>query len=609
MQRVDSLFYFFLYLYRRRGLFLRSLLCLGIGYLALTQDETNSYDARFYIRGEQSPSQLIKIIDLSPSDFALKKWPDQYNDSNNMDYWDQKLWQQMLTQVLARNPQKIVVNINFPQSLLSSLDQNTRTLFSHEKIIWTKPNIWSERDNNLFYSQNPLTNIGNNSFPKDEDGVIRRLSLEETATPHITEQMSPQSFSAMRKKVESNSILINFRGSKNSFEKIDLRDLFENKIEFNKLRNKIILIGSTHDSNQQLLTAVGWMSKTELLAHAVDNIINKRWITRSHNSAYAIGLLLLMILSVFAITHYPQAVALFFLMWIGTLILALSAWVFDIFYFWIPALSAWVQILATWIIFVGYMATNIERKHWALQQEQKYLHELEQLKNNFISLISHDLKTPIAKIQAIVDRLIVQHPDIKLQEDLKSLRLSSEELNKYIQSILKVMRVESRDFQLHKEIADINQLIEEAILHLNSLAKEKNITINMHLEPLFSIELDPHLMIEVIQNLIENAIKYTPQNGTITIESKELQENVIFTVKDTGEGIEKEELDNIWGKFVRGKNQDLKTKGTGLGLYLVKYFIELHGGQVFLESEKGLGTTVGFKLPVEMDEEKNNETA
>jgi signal transduction histidine kinase len=182
---------------------------------------------------------------------------------------------------------------------------------------------------------------------------------------------------------------------------------------------------------------------------------------------------------------------------------------------------------------------------------------------------------------------------------MQSLRSSSEELNRYIQSILKVLRVESRDFKLNVEVGDINEIIQEALLQLTPLAQEKQIQIETNLEPMFSIEVDVTLIREVLINLVENAIKYTPAGGKITLTSHETPTRVRVEVADTGEGIDPAEAQNVWGKFVRGKDQDLKTKGTGLGLYLVKYFIELHGGEVFLSSELKKGTKVSFSLPLE----------
>jgi signal transduction histidine kinase len=109
-------------------------------------------------------------------------------------------------------------------------------------------------------------------------------------------------------------------------------------------------------------------------------------------------------------------------------------------------------------------------------------------------------------------------------------------------------------------------------------------------------------MTEVFLNIIENAIKYTPDGGFVKIKSYETETDVMVQVSDSGEGIPLEDQDLIWKKFVRGKTQDHKTKGTGLGLYLVKYFIELHGGRISFTSDATKGTTFFVQLPLETNE-------
>ena len=257
-------------------------------------------------------------------------------------------------------------------------------------------------------------------------------------------------------------------------------------------------------------------------------------------------------------------------------------------------------LILIWVLYIGYHALRIEKAHAELQQEQRYLSDLEQLKNNFISLISHDLKTPIAKIQAVIDRLDAEKniPD-SMHEDFGNLKIYSEELNRYIQSILKVLRVESRDFQILKEVADLNEVIETVVERLKPVAKTKNVHIDLTLEPMFLIEFDVTLMTEVFLNLVENAIKYTSANGQVSIRTKETDTEILIEIQDTGEGIAAEDQMRIWKKFVRGRNQDQKTKGTGLGLYLVKYFIELHGGNITLKSDVGVGTTFYVRLPID----------
>src|SRR5690606_4301770 len=116
------------------------------------------------------------------------------------------------------------------------------------------------------------------------------------------------------------------------------------------------------------------------------------------------------------------------------------------------------------------------------------------------------------------------------------------------------------------------------------------------LEPLFSINCDKELVQQIILNILENAIKYSPENTTVEIQSKEEGDLVVVTVKDQGKGIKLEDQDMIWQKFSRLKGET--AEGTGLGLYLVKYFVEAHNGAVFMNSAENKGTTIGFKLPL-----------
>jgi len=294
---------------------------------------------------------------------------------------------------------------------------------------------------------------------------------------------------------------------------------------------------------------------------------------------------------------YPQSIAFVCLLWFGTLLTALSLWVFDSFYYWMPIVSPLVELIIAYIIFVGYQLTLKETQAWRLEREKVLITELEQLKNNFVSLISHDLKTPIAKIQAICDRLLASQQVPETKEGLQSLRKESQELHRYIQSILQISRLESSKLEIRREPMDLNALVENVFDQMGPIIRDKGQSIVKELEPMFSIEIDGVLIQEVILNLIENASKYTPAQGQIKVRTQEVDDKVIFSVQDNGPGISKEDQERIFEKFFRGQAQ-AHTKGTGLGLFLVKYFVELHGGHVFLESQSGQGTRVGFTLPL-----------
>lgn len=604
LYRGEVLFRFFS---RSRGFWLRCLLCWVVGCLALSTDETTSYDQRFQLRGDQQVSKQIVIITIRQSDFAgvYNERPNaamEISDATDITdsfFWNKRIWTDLLSKVLKQNPRSLGVTLYLGDNIgtvhLTSAEQ---ALFSDPRVVWASTTNSLERVLTPSFSNRERSNLGSNDIRRDEDGVVRRVFPQRYEVPHIVEKITGINFPTSQA-----GLPINFRGSSHVFANYTLSEILYDELPADTFKDKIILIGAETSASPVYLTPLGTLSRTEILAHITDTTLGNKWIKRLSFGWYAIGFLVLVGLAVFLITTYPQSVALFFILWIATLLAALSAWVFDSFYFWSPAFAPFVLLATTWTIFIGYQATKIERRNFALQQEQQYLAELEQLKNNFVSLISHDLKTPIAKIQAIVDRLLTQNQDEELQTDLRSLRTFGDELNRYIQSILKVLRVESRDFKIRKEVADINEVIEEALIALRPLAREKSIQIQTSLEPMFSVEFDTTLIKEVVINLIENAIKYTPTGGFIEVVSHETEEDVHVLVKDTGDGIKPEDMDKVWGKFTRGSDQDLKTKGTGLGLYLVKYFIELHGGKVAMESKVGSGTVASFTLPLESENE------
>lgn len=590
---------------RRRGFWLRCLLCWAIGCLALSNDEINAYDQRFQLRGDQKASSQIVLITIRQSDFATI-YESRTNFLDNMSevtditdsfFWNKHIWAELLLRILSQNPRAVGVTLYFGDNVGTvRMNKEELRLFLDPRVIWASTTNNLERIQLPIFTNREHTNLGSNELRRDEDGVVRRVFPQRVEMSHLVEKITGKEFPTTLA-----GLPINYRGSSRVFTQYSLSEIMFDEVPPTAFKDKIILIGAETSSAPTYMTPLGTLSRTEILAHITDTVLGDKWIKRLSFWWYAAGFFVLVLFAVFLITTYPQSVALFFILWIGTLLAALSAWVFDSFYFWSPAFSPFVLLGASWIIFIGYQATKIEKKNFRLQQEQQYLQELEQLKNNFVSLISHDLKTPIAKIQAIVDRLMTQHQEPDLNQDLRSLRLYGDELNRYIQSILRVLRVESRDFKINKEVGDINEVIEEALQSLRPFAREKHIEIHTALEPMFSLEFDTTLIKEVVINLVENAIKYSPQGGKIEVISHEVEDFVHVLVKDTGEGIKPEDMEKVWGKFTRGSDQDLKTKGTGLGLYLVKYFIELHGGKVKMESIVGAGTTVSFSLPLDTE--------
>lgn len=219
-------------------------------------------------------------------------------------------------------------------------------------------------------------------------------------------------------------------------------------------------------------------------------------------------------------------------------------------------------------------------------------------------MMSHDLKTPIARIQGMTE--VILKDDVHLsstqREAVDTIKGSSDDLLKFINSILQYGRIESQGVELHKQSKDINQLLKDVIKKHEFLAKVKKIKINTELEPMFPVPVDPDLMKQVLSNLVENAIKYSLEDSTVTVKSREEGDNVLIEVIDNGMGIPAEDLPNIFMKFYRSHNVKTSTiKGTGLGLYLAQYFIQLHKGEITVKSDitpENHGSTFTITLPL-----------
>jgi hypothetical protein len=267
----------------------------------------------------------------------------------------------------------------------------------------------------------------------------------------------------------------------------------------------------------------------------------------------------------------------------------------------VPMLGGVIAILASYLVFTGYLQAVQENRQWRSLKEAQYLRELDQMKTNFLTLVSHDLKTPIAKIQAMVERL---RRDEELtrdqrQELLDSIETSNQELRHFISSVLHLSRIESQKVILQPRPNDLNRTIQQTIRRFEAVAAQKQLTLEEDLEPLFSFEYDEELVKQVLGNLIDNAIRYSPNESRVIVRSRETEGAVQVDVQDFGKGIPNEQLPHMFTKFYRFKRPlHEKVKGTGLGLYLSKYFIELHGGTIRLKTLENGGTTFSFTLPL-----------
>ncbi len=230
--------------------------------------------------------------------------------------------------------------------------------------------------------------------------------------------------------------------------------------------------------------------------------------------------------------------------------------------------------------------------------------EMEQMRAHFISNVSHELRTPVTVLRSYIDTLYSYGDEFDNETKKEFIATLNQEiirLNRMVNDILDFSKLEA-DTVLEKEPVNIAKLVEECVNQVSVLTEEHHLKIEISKDnDIPDVELNYDSISRAFTNLISNAIKYSPENGTIGVKITNLQntDEVRVTVTDQGCGISPEHQKKIFDRFYRVENNTHTIKGTGLGLNLVQTTIEKHhGGKVFVESEVGKGSTFGFILPV-----------
>lgn len=237
--------------------------------------------------------------------------------------------------------------------------------------------------------------------------------------------------------------------------------------------------------------------------------------------------------------------------------------------------------------------------------ENKELTELSQIKSELITKASHEFKTPLSSIYA-ASQLLIRDYGERLEGDaldfVKIIHRGGRKLKQLIENLLDVSNVESNNLNLHLKKENLTQLMSECITDLRYLANERNIYINNELQEEINIEIDRIRIEQVMNNLLTNAIKNTPPEGKIYINSSITSKSVEISIKDTGIGLTNKEKKLLFQKFKKItrdiKGLDIENEGSGLGLYISKEIVELHNGSILVVSEgRNKGSTFTIRLP------------
>ena len=231
------------------------------------------------------------------------------------------------------------------------------------------------------------------------------------------------------------------------------------------------------------------------------------------------------------------------------------------------------------------------------------LKSVEQLRRELIANVSHDLRTPLAITKGYVETLQMKQNSLSETETKKYLSIVSnsiEKLQLLIDQLFEYSKLEAKQIIPEKEPFAIADLAHDVIEKYQQLASTQKINLELNIEPnLPLVFADISLVERVLQNLIDNALKFTPKEGTITLEMNSSQSSVMVSIKDTGVGIPENEISGIFERYKKSKTEPQKNnEGAGLGLAIAKKIIELHDSAIQVVSKPNLGTTFRFQLPM-----------
>jgi len=226
----------------------------------------------------------------------------------------------------------------------------------------------------------------------------------------------------------------------------------------------------------------------------------------------------------------------------------------------------------------------------------KKVKELDELKEDFLSGVTHELRSPLAAIRTYLS--LIKEEKRFNPEHIKWIEDSALRLSRFVDDLLDMAKIERGKLEIIKQSALVDKIVSEVVDFFRPHAAKKGLELKMNIDVMDkNIFADPDRVHQVLVNLISNAIKFTPSGKTIAVSVSNNEKEFLFKVQDEGVGIPKEDLESVFEKFHQLKKQGIKAKGTGLGLAICKGLVEGHGGKIWVESEVGKGSVFCFTIP------------
>ena len=573
-----------------------------------------AYDWRAQLSPRPAPSGQVVLLAIEQDTLRqLKRDPEALD------------WVEVLKKLTSAEPLAVVSLIN-PTQIQGSLDELNQLAQVAKRLPFqfgdnTLPTPSVAKLDPL---PSPFESIPVEPLPKTadrqvlaRDGVTRRLILtyddQFTLHPRLAARFNhkerPKDYAGVFELLDSDQMFIRFR-SKGAYPTIKFGDALLKPINPASVRGKIVLIGrDTRElANDYVTTPLNKgmlaLSQLEMHANILDTLILNQAPRLAPDWLKTLLTFLIALLTIYVVLSVRPgkgllilslAVAIFLTS--ATLLFALVGWV-------MPVAHPLLAVFICYYFVIPYRLIIENRRSWEYFEKNRLLTQVEELKSNFMRMMSHDLKTPLARISGMAD-MILKEP-VSLNETqrraLDTISESAEELTNFIGSILSLSRIESKELKLQLRSRDVNELVEDVVRRTSYLAHQKKVDVATELEPLFSVKVDAELLKTVLLNLIENAIKYSGAGTRILITTEEIDNQLVIQVSDQGRGIPPDDLAHVFDRFYRASNSRSNSPGNGLGLYLARYFVELHHGQLEVESVVDKGSTFTVRLPIDVNQ-------
>lgn len=579
--------------------------------------EYMSYDLRMQLSPRPKPSGDVVLLSIEHETLRkLKREPEALD------------WSVVMQKLAQAKPAHIVSFIN-PFQIQGSYDDLAMLadIVSRTNFVFGENDLPKTGLSRLEQLAPPFERVPVLPAPKtadrsvlSKDGVTRRLILtfenQFTMHPRLAETFNGITMASGYKGdfpfLDTTQMLIRFRG-KGEYKTLKFIDLMEGNLDPELVRGKIVLIGKdTMEAAADYVTSpldkgLLALSQLEMHANILDTLILNQAPRFTPDWVKFLFTFLISLLTIVIVLSARPGKGLLMLGSSVLVFMAFSLLMFAGFSWILPVAHPLVAVFICYYFVIPYRLIIENRRSWEHYQKNRLLTQVDEMKSNFMRMMSHDLKTPLARIQGMAEVIGKDEGGLNptQRKALDTIADSSEELIDFIGSILSLSRIEAKEMKLNLRSRDINSIMREVVRRTDFMASRKNIEIQMELEPLFSMKVDEDLLKTVLTNLVENAIKYSPENSKILVSTDETDNEVVIQIADQGRGIPREDLPHVFERFYRARNSRTSTAGNGIGLFLAKYFIELHNGSIEVESELDKGSTFTVRLPMNLVQESD----